>query len=1561
MNPLPDFAFWLRTLGVPALQVTALLAVAGLLTAKLRSARNQRAAWLAAFTATGLLVAASFFGADRELAAWLKPKPAPEHVIRVRTNLPVDGTSAAPLPASAGEVTLSSVASEPRAIEAVVSPQPVWWPAWLWLAGGAALIGRKLIWRGVFAWWWRSRQGLAGPELGAHVAEVARRLSVSGRVRVIASPALVCPIAFGVLRPTVGLPADFAAANGTREREAMLAHELAHLSARDPLWLGLADLVAAVLWWHPLVWWARRQLRAACETAADEASVLVEDGPAVLANCLVTLAAQLPRRRAFGLLGMAGFRSDLGRRVERLLALRNHGLQPTAHGRLVLAAIGGTTIAVALALASTAWALPRSAGEQPTLLALAEQAVAQADLPGTDPAGAALPAPASKPASAVPSPSADDPRQQWQQWQATLLLQLSDTNPSDRTSQTLACIDALLRRLYATRQFTSVKVEPVEPNRIQVFLRMKDTNGWGAVKTLVERRGELEFRRVHPASDELVRQGQCPTGYEVLGEKTGPGEAARPYVVARLPVKGLTSREIAQAEAKINPLDSKPRVLVTFTPEGATAFQNLTREAIGQKIAVVVDGELLMAPIVNEEIAVGACEISGRFSMNEAGRLAALLQIPLPTQLKLVSGTVFGPSVPGGSPDARAATTPVEPASVISIWVTAGGQILFAGRETTLEAVRGELEKAKASAPDLVVRLIADTRTPMNRLVEVLDKCREAGITRISLHTIDTTRPATNAPPTSSISPPAKSTEGDASARAATLVQDGKILFEMGKLDEASVKLREAVKIDPENLIANHYFALVMNQKLTNMVEVETAWRPRPSPPAQPPSPLTWVEFPRALHQYFWKELERTQGAEAVKSRPIETLREYFAAAGAPFDGTNVLANPSDGRIIAFQNREGKALLLDSRTGDLTVRTTPADFQKVQNLLDPAGSLVMEGKELYELGKFDEAKAKLESALKLEPDNDAARYYLKRVGEAEAAKAKNGGTQSGTPYLPPSSGKTNRLEEIKFDPGAEQGAVAKILAKPVTLHLENTTLQDILSEVGRAEGVNFVSDQPLSAFQQRLSINLEQVTFQELLSYLSRNLDVQFQVGDKLVRVVDGRASASTGPASGDSRTDDNQLFTRTFKVNPETLRQSLEAVAGNVPTNQPPAQLLRSFLAAAGLDLGGTNAFAAGAAANGFQSQSGKAVFYNDRNGMLLVRATARDLQTVETALQMLNTSPPQVVIEAKFVEVTMDDNKALGFDWYLGNTLMTTNGPVATDAAGTTNGVATITGLIKTDPQFRSVVEALQRGGTNGVHDLRGDELDWWPGREATNAHNVRVTAALGASMTGVLTDPQYRAVLRALEQRSGADVLSAPRVTTVSGRQAQIQVADMRTVVNGIDPTALIQLGAQPRTNAVPFLTSTIPVGPTLDIIPTVAADGYTIELNVIASTTEFLGYDQAPANAKVTVWQGGKASEVAVPLPRFRVRQMTTKARIWDGQTLVLAGMPVEDSVTMKDKVPVLGDLPAVGGLFRSESKGTVKKNLIVFITATIIDPAGNRVHSADNPPYDPARVPPQATR
>jgi type II secretory pathway component GspD/PulD (secretin) len=77
------------------------------------------------------------------------------------------------------------------------------------------------------------------------------------------------------------------------------------------------------------------------------------------------------------------------------------------------------------------------------------------------------------------------------------------------------------------------------------------------------------------------------------------------------------------------------------------------------------------------------------------------------------------------------------------------------------------------------------------------------------------------------------------------------------------------------------------------------------------------------------------------------------------------------------------------------------------------------------------------------------------------------------------------------------------------------------------------------------------------------------------------------------------------------------------------------------------------------------KHVFFNDREGTLMVYATTEDLDIVEAAIQTLNIAPPQVNIRVKFVEVTQNDTKALGFDWYLGNVSMN-NGTIV-GSAGT------------------------------------------------------------------------------------------------------------------------------------------------------------------------------------------------------------------------------------------------------------------------------------------------------
>jgi hypothetical protein len=179
---------------------------------------------------------------------------------------------------------------------------------------------------------------------------------------VLEAQGLLGPTAFGTLRPTIVLPAGFGTAFTPAQQEAMLAHELAHLAANDPGWHLLADLVTSVLWWHPLAWWARRQLRAASEAAADESSLLVIDGPRLLATCLVELGARLAAGRPVGGLSVVGggFRSDLGRRGMCLLRLEGQTRRPPGRTRVILVLLFGPLILMSAAAISTAWARPRA-------------------------------------------------------------------------------------------------------------------------------------------------------------------------------------------------------------------------------------------------------------------------------------------------------------------------------------------------------------------------------------------------------------------------------------------------------------------------------------------------------------------------------------------------------------------------------------------------------------------------------------------------------------------------------------------------------------------------------------------------------------------------------------------------------------------------------------------------------------------------------------------------------------------------------------------------------------------------------------------------------------------------------------------------------------------------------------------------------------------------------------------------------------------------------------------------------------------------------------------------
>jgi general secretion pathway protein D len=373
------------------------------------------------------------------------------------------------------------------------------------------------------------------------------------------------------------------------------------------------------------------------------------------------------------------------------------------------------------------------------------------------------------------------------------------------------------------------------------------------------------------------------------------------------------------------------------------------------------------------------------------------------------------------------------------------------------------------------------------------------------------------------------------------------------------------------------------------------------------------------------------------------------------------------------------------------------------------------------------------------------------------------------------------------------------------------------------------------------------------------------------------------------------------------------------------------------------------------------KTVFFNDRSGTLWARATLEELDIIESAIQVLNVAPPQVNIKAKFADIGQREQKAIGFDWFLGNLIMGGGNVVASGG---------------TQPSLNG-----EPSPANPQGFFPGTSSDTVTAPSSTDQVITRglgnpLNAPALASFTGILTDPQFKVVIRALDQRSGVDLLSAPEVTTISGRQAQIQVIDIESIVTGIDLNQTASgggggtlggtdTGGGAVASTLNYNVQPLPFGPVLDVIPYVSADSYSVQMVIIPTVTEFLGYDDDTAAKFVPQAQSVSGSDGAgiplsgqLPLPQFRLRQVTTSAVVWDGQTIVLGGLISERVQKTKDKVPVLGDLPLFGRLFRSESSDTQKRNLVIFVTPTIIDPAGNRYHSEEEMPFAQTTIPAQ---
>lgn len=349
-----------------------------------------------------------------------------------------------------------------------------------------------------------------------------------------------------------------------------------------------------------------------------------------------------------------------------------------------------------------------------------------------------------------------------------------------------------------------------------------------------------------------------------------------------------------------------------------------------------------------------------------------------------------------------------------------------------------------------------------------------------------------------------------------------------------------------------------------------------------------------------------------------------------------------------------------------------------------------------------------------------------------------------------------------------------------------------------------------------------------------------------------------------------------------------------------------------------------------------GASAVFQSEMGALFVRNTRENLEVLESILHALNltgfsSDTDQVEIEAKFVEVSEGTLEELGFQWNFENAVNLGDGITADDGSGGLFSSALRGTANNSSLPFSSNVDM-----GNGQISASGD---WSSFSLADSFSEVADTVTLNYAGHNPLN-----VIISALDQSSGADVLSAPRIVTRSGEKALIQVGELHSYPEVFEGDS--GQGAMVNVSYQDFADTLL--GVELSVTPQVDGDQITMRLN--PRITELAGWQTyllATTNSIYNYRQEDIGNEyehdpVVGKIPIFKKREIECEVTIADGSTIGMGGLISEQTEAFEDKVPLLGSLPLVGRLFRSEGEQTIKRNLLMFVTAKKVDPSGRIV-------------------
>ena len=749
--------------------------------------------------------------------------------------------------------------------------------------------------------------------------------------------------------------------------------------------------------------------------------------------------------------------------------------------------------------------------------------------------------------------------------------------------------------------------------------------------------------------------------------------------------------------------------------------------------------------------------------------------------------------------------------------------------------------------------------------------------------------------------------------KAEQCVKDGKRLVAQGKFKEAEAKFKEAD--DTFEQLGGDYVALKRKQLRETLVEFRRNWA---------------ISLMSEAYNAF---ADRNYDVAALKARDAQSIKGLLPERK---DEIKKFVDLCEKRIASVDYVEKTAL---------EAQDVDPDNKKRHYEMDVA---LKNARQLIDVGRYMDARDMLEKILVRDPYSQRASHLLSRLyrGLTTVGNERRYNDRLERlgevqwkwiePVLPVPAKRPEDLEPVKE---TGMSSLSERMANMVMPNIDfnqvdiQSAVKFLNQESKRNDpdglGVNIIlslTNEELASVP-KLSLSLRNLPLTEVVRYMCQKCGLKyrvqaqalvigtsainpmemrfFKVRAALIQRIappsmnDGGADADGGAATmglGDSFFDPNATF-------------GAGGTGGNQPSTRHSvtSDKLKAYFEDRGVPF-----------------PEGSTVAYNKRSSRLAVTNTPENLRRLDMLLRALDLEQPQVLVESKFVEIDQLDVEEFGFEWWMDKTAA--SDPTRSKTMSEPWVIAANDSLVRPLGQSKDGVDSPINSDAFGriINNLQ------MPALGPDNNFNINM-------------------ILHALDQSSTTEVLSAPKVIAKSGNEAMIKmVQEYYFPESWTEAELSVVNGGVQYTPPNPEFGDPTDVGIRLVVTPEVSPDYHTIKMSLNPQVLDFLRWTVYPIAYRF----GDYTGEDPVKMAEISRRDIQVNVKAYDGDTLVLGGMLREDASGNDDSFPGTDQVPLFGWLGRMQASNKRKRNLMIFVTARIVNPDGLPIRLApDNGRFD----------